>query len=176
MSAVLLAALAVAGCSADTQARIGGPVSLSPQQVAATPTAPPPPPEALADVMYRLADPAVPGAEKLALVQDSAPPDAAVFDRFAAALRDSGFAPVTFTATDVRWADPAPAAAGTPEPRVLATITVASGTAPEETASDDSTASEEPGDFRFPMAFIAGPSGWALTRDTAEMLLAFGTG
>lgn len=112
-----------------------------------------PAPQALADLMNRLADPAVPGAAKLPLVQNSSPPDAAAFDRFASALRSTGFAPITVTATDLRWS---------PEPpgSVLATIKI---TAPE------------PGrEFAFPMEFARNGDGWQLTRETAAMLLAFG--
>ena len=32
------------------------------------------------------------------------------------------------------------------------------------------------GEFAFPLAFRSGPTGWQLTRDTAEMLLAFSSG
>lgn len=115
-----------------------------------------PPPEALTAVMYRLADPAVPGADKLLLVQDTAPVDAATFETFAAALRDGGFTPITFTATDIRPADTRP-------DDVLATIGVT-------TSNPD-----DPGEFSFPMEFRTGGDGWQLTRETADMLLAFGS-
>ena len=113
--------------------------------------------------MYRLADPAVPGADKIALVQDGTTTDAAALDAFAAALRDGGFAPVSFRAQDLRWSDAAPGA-------VLATITVTG----RDAASPDGAEPARTGAFTFPMEFRTGPGGWQLTRDTAEMLLAFG--
>lgn len=61
--------------------------------------------EALADLANRLADPAVPGAEKLPLLQNGAAPDVITLDRFSAALRDGGYDPAVFTVTDVRGAD-----------------------------------------------------------------------
>lgn len=109
--------------------------------------------------MARLADPDVPGTEKLILVEDTGPPDAVALDRFAAALRDSGFTPVTFTADELRWSDNRPG-------DVIATITAAG---PESTP-----AGAGPGQFAFPMEFRPSERGWQLSRATAEMLLAFG--
>ena len=40
--------------------------------------------------MYRLADPAVPGKDKLDLVENTTADEAGTIDRFAAALRDDG--------------------------------------------------------------------------------------
>lgn len=150
------AVLGIAGCSSPDRAT-SEPLSIAPPSIAApTPDPGPlPPPEALSDVMYRLADPAVAGPDKLALVQDTAPPDAAAFDRFAAALRDTGFAPLRITATELRWS---PSHAGD----VLATIRIV--------GTDD----DKPGEFSFPMEFHDSGSGWQLTRETADMLLAFG--
>lgn len=153
-AALVVAGAVLAGCAGDGDSRS---TPASPPRLSSTTvpeTGPPPPPEVLADVMNRLADPAVPGADKLPLVQNAAPPDAAILDRFSAALRDGGFNPAVFRVTDVRWAD---------QPGyVLATVTVST------------TGAANPGEFSFPMEFIAGPGGWQLTRDTAEMLLAFG--
>ena len=153
-AAVLMATGAVlAGC-ADHGASPSVPPPPPVSNTTAADPGPPPPPEALTDVMNRLADPAVPGTAKLPLVGNAAPPDAAMLDQFSAALRDGGFNPVAFTVTDVRWAH---------QPgQVLATVTVST------------TNPAEPGEFSFPMEFRAGPGGWQLTRDTAEMLLAFG--
>lgn len=158
---LVVAGLGLSGCSPAPQpGQAAMPVTVSPSQPAA-PAPPPaaaplPPADALTDVMYRLADPAVPGPAKLILVAGSSAPDAAVLDRFAAALRDGGFNPATFTATDIRWSQ-------TPPGDVVATITVT-------TANP-----AEPAAFTFPMEFTPAPDGgWQLTRDTAEMLFAFG--
>lgn len=148
-----VAGVVLAGCAGQ---RAAAPAPALPQisSTTAADTGPLPPPEALTAVMDRLADPRVPGADKLPLVQNSAPPDAAILDQFSAALRDGGFDPVVFKVTDVRWADQPGA--------VLAGVTVTT------------TNPAKPGEFTFPMEFRAGPGGWQLTRDTAEMLLAFG--
>ena len=170
---MMLTVLGLSGCS--EQSRSGADralTALSPTAAVVTPDAPLPPPEALSDVMYRLADPAVPGSDKLALVHDSEQADAGVFDRFAAALRDTGSLPVTFTAADLRWADPAAGGPTPPEPRVLATITV--GTASPDSRGPGASSTEDTGDFSFPMAFQLGPAGWQLTRDSAESVLAYG--
>ena len=163
-AAIAVTALVLSGCAGNGDTRsapsFSSPqASASPARPAPADPGPPPPPEALADVMYRLADPAVPGADKLPLLQDSTPADAVTLDRFAAALRDGGFSPVAFKATDVHWAGDQP---GDAPATVLATVTVTT------------TNPANPGDFSFPMEFYTGPAGWQLTRDTAEMLLAFG--
>lgn len=152
-AALAVAGLVLAGCTGQ---RAAPPAPALPQ-ISSTTAADPgplPPPEALTDVMNRLADPAVPGTAKLPLLGNAALPDAAILDQFGAALRDGGFNPVAFTVTDIRWADQ-------PD-EVLATVTVTT------------TNPANPGEFTFPMEFRAGPGGWQLTRDTAEMLLAFG--
>lgn len=53
--------------------------------------------------MNRIADSAVPGAEKTALIEDAAPTDAAAMDKFGVALRQAGYDPVSFEARDLRW-------------------------------------------------------------------------
>ncbi|BBY09028.1 hypothetical protein MNVI_43460 [Mycobacterium noviomagense] len=121
-----------------------------------TPQTPPlPPPEALTDVLYRLADPAVPGAQKVNLVESATPDNAAALEKFATALVDGGYAPVTFNATDLAWSDKDPA-------DVVATVNVSS---PKRDA---------PG-FSFPMEFKPYQSGWQLSHQTADMLLGFGS-
>ncbi len=158
--ALVVAGLGLCGCSPAAQsgpAAVPVPVSASPTAAPPTAAGPLPPAGALTDVMYRLADPAVPGTGKLVLVADSSAPDAEALDRFAAALRDGGFSPVTFTATDIRWSQTRPGDA-------VATITVTT------------VNPAEPGEFTFPMEFAPAPGGgWQLTRDTAEMLFAFGS-
>ena len=101
-------------------------------------------PEALTDVMYRLADPAVPGKDKLDLVENTTADEAGTIDRFAAALRDGGFTPLTFAASEIRWSDHQPGDA-------LATINV--------TTSNPAN----PGGFTFPMEFRPHNGGWQLS-------------
>jgi hypothetical protein len=120
--------------------------------------APLPPPEALSDVIVRMSDPAVPGADKITLIQNGAASDARVLDSFAAALRDVGYLPLTVTARDLRWSDTRPG-------DVLATVTL---TGPKP-------ANDRPPTFSIPMEFSPAGPGWQLTHDTAQSLLAFGT-
>ncbi|WP_193047438.1 hypothetical protein [Mycolicibacterium baixiangningiae] len=116
------------------------------------PPAPLPPPSALTDVLYRLADPAVPGAQKLSLIADAGPGDAAALDRFGKALADNGYHPMTFDAAGLAWAATAD--------DVVATVIAR--TPPGRTG----------GDFTFPMEFARTPDGgWQLTRDSTDMLL-----
>lgn len=155
----IVAALGLSGCSDDTSP------APSPTPFAATkpPTAPPPtetgaplpPPTALTDVMSRLADPNVPGTDKVGLVENGTPADAAALDRFAKALHDSGYAPLTFDARDLMWSQHKVG-------DVIANITVnASG--PQ--AGNDAT---------FPMEFAPQQDSWLLTRQTADLLLQMG--
>lgn len=160
LSAAVIAALGLSGC-ADLNRPPSTPNPVPPPASSiAAPAADPgplPAPEALTDVLYRLADPAVPGRDKLPLVENATADDAATIDQFAAALRDGGFNPVTFTGTDVRWSDRRPGDA-------LATVTVA----PPNPATSST--------FTFPMEFAPHDGGWQLTRETADTLLAFGNG
>ena len=157
-AATTVAALGVSGCSGHDRSEQAGSLLQSPPRVAAPPSdgGPLPAPEALADVMYRLADPAVAGADKLPLVQHTTRQDATALDRFAAALRDGGFAPITVVAADVRWSDTHPGDA-------VATINITGAN------------TENPGGFSFPMEFRRNGDSWQLTRETADTLLAFGT-
>lgn len=157
----VVTALGVCGCSHDVAQPSAGPQTTISETdgyglSVPTPTdpGPLPPPEALSDVVARLADPAVPGTDKLPLVENTTGADAAALDTFAAALRDSGFTPVTVRASDIVSSRPGD---------VVATITV---TGPDSGAGA--------GGFTFPMEFRRVGSGWQLTRQTAEMLLAFG--
>lgn len=161
-AAAFVAAIWVSGCSTH------GDSSSLPESVTPPPTTvtasrylgPLPAPEALTDVMYRLADLAVPGSDKLQLIQNASPSEAAALDNFAAALRDGGFTPVTVTATEIRWSDTEPG-------DTLATITVT-------TANPGKTNPGDPGEFSFPMEFRPTGGGWQLTRETADMLLEVG--
>lgn len=146
--------LVVSGCAARPEPQSAPPLTPMTVTSAVPPAAPVnlPAPEALADVLYRLADPAMPGADKLPLVEGATASDAPSLDGFAAALRDGGFNPVTVTATDIRWSDTEPG-------NVLATVTIA-GPKPDRG-----------GEFRFPLEFRPHDAGWQLTQDTAELLL-----
>ncbi|HEX4586440.1 MAG TPA: hypothetical protein VH185_00540 [Mycobacterium sp.] len=114
-----------------------------------------PPPTALTDLMNRLADPAIPGTDKVALVQYGTPADVAALDRFAKALHDSGYAPLTFDATDLTWAADQPG-------NVIAAITIKPAGQPTGK------------DLKFPMEFSPQQDTWQMTRQTADLLLALG--
>jgi hypothetical protein len=156
-SAVILvvAAFGLCGCGSDNPpAPPPSPVASSPSaaSVGPPPPAPLPPPSALTDVLYRLADPAVPGGEKIGLIEKAGPGDAAALDRFARALADNGYHPMTFDTADLAWAPSGD--------DVVATVIAR--TPPGHTG----------GDFTFPMEFARTPDGgFQLTRDSADMLL-----
>jgi hypothetical protein len=114
-----------------------------------------PAPEALTDVLYRIADPAVPGDAKLGLVEAAAPEYAAKFDQFSKALQDNGFLPIDVTAVNLGWASYPPG-------NVTADVSIHS--------QDQSQANG----FTFPMEFKPVPEGrWQLSRTTADILLQF---
>ena len=166
LAALLVAAVGLVGCApSGPPAPVAGPATTSVAPSPAVAPGPLPPPEALTGVLARLADPALPGADKLPLVAGASAADAATLDRFAAALRDGGYTPATFTAAGIRWSPDASAA----QPRVLADITVS---APG--AASGAKPGSGPGPFTFPMEFESADGGWQLTRETAEMLFAFG--
>ncbi|AQT79779.1 hypothetical protein B1R94_11645 [Mycolicibacterium litorale] len=157
-AATIVAALGLSGCSDHDESKsVQSPIEQSSTALAPPPatSAALPSPDALTDVLYRLADPAVKGIDKLQLVEAATPDDAATIDKFAAALRDGGFTPLTFTADEIRWSDRRAKDA-------LATINV--------TTSNPAN----PGGFTFPMEFRPTGNGWQLSRETADMLLAFG--
>lgn len=120
------------------------------------PQAPLPGPDALTGVLAKLADPSVPGAQKVALVQYATPEDGAALDRFAQATVDGGLAPLTFQATDLAWS---PADYGD----VVATVTVNSANPVPDARP-----------FTFPMQFTLAEGAWQLTRATADQLLELG--
>ena len=115
-----------------------------------------PAPEALIDVLNRLSDPAVPGADKVGLVELATADDAAALDKFGRALADNGALPLAFEAVDEKWSE-------TETGNVVATVNV-------------TTANKPPGKFSFPMEFMPARDGWELTRKTADLLLDFGEG
>ncbi|MEH3128558.1 MAG: hypothetical protein PGN27_01195 [Mycolicibacterium neoaurum] len=157
-----VAALLLSGCAAepspDVPATAPGSATTS-----AVPLPPPaaalPAPEALTEVLGKLADPSIPGAQKVPLVQFATPEDAAALDRFAKATVDAGLAPLTFQAADLMWAERTGSGAADAGD-VVATVTVA-------------PANPIPGaaPFTFPMQFTLNDGAWQLTRDTADQLL-----
>lgn len=133
----------------------GTAASVTASTPAAAPTPAVPAPDALTGVLYQLADPSVPGTQKLHLVEGATPDNAATLDKFATALLEGGYAPMTFTARDIAWSDRNPA-------DVVATVDV---TTPTRGAAG----------FSFPMEFKPYQGGWQLSQSTAQMLLAFGS-
>jgi hypothetical protein len=105
--------------------------------------------------MSRLADPNVPGTDKVGLIENGTPADAAALDRFVNALHDSGYAPLTFEARDLMWAQDQ---AG----EVIANITI------------KPSGPQAGNDLNFPMDFSPQENTWQLTRQTADLLLQLG--
>ncbi|MBW0011868.1 hypothetical protein [Mycobacterium sp.] len=162
LSAAAAVALGLSGCShhpprvVQSSPSAAHPTS-SPLIVAAPPAAPLPAPEALIDVLNRLADPNVPGINKLNLVEGANPENAGTLDKFISALRDNGYLPMTFAANNIAWSDKNPS-------NVTATISVTTSQANNR-------------NFTFPMEFTPcspAPGCWQLSRRTAEMLLSLG--
>lgn len=157
-AATIAAALGLSGCSGDEHRESPRteppPVSASLTSTAAAQVAPLPPPDALAKVLYQLADPSVPGSQKLNLVEGAGPDNAAVLDQFATALLNGGFAPMRFDVRDVAWSDRDPA-------NVVASVNVSSPNRGVRT-------------FSYPMEFTPYQGGWQLSARTAYVLLAFG--
>src|ERR1700689_1009138 len=159
-TAAIAAVLGLPGCSSDedpaSPATSAPSTSASLSSTAAAPqVAPLPPPDALARVLYRLADAAVPGPQKLNLVEGATPENAGVFDQFSNALLNGGFTPVKFDIRDVEWSDRDPA-------DVVANVYV-------------SSSNPKGPRFAFPMEFKPFQGGWQLSARTADVLLAFRT-
>ncbi|MGE2815079.1 hypothetical protein ACQI5H_08035, partial [Mycobacterium heidelbergense] len=158
-AAIALAVIGLSGCShkepkvASSSPSAPVPAASSPV-IVAPPTAPLPPPEALTEVLNRLADPSVPGVNKVSLVEGATPESAATLDKFTNALRDNGYLPMTFAANNLAWSDKNPS-------DVMATVSV-------------NTPRANHGKFTFPMEFTPFQGGWQLSQRTAEMLLALG--
>lgn len=151
-----MAALGLSGCSSGPQPAAGpepGPSISTTAAPAPPPEAPLPAPDALTGVLYRLADVGVAGADKVGLVEEATPSDAAALDKFGRALADNGFTPLNFEATELAWSPTEPE-------NVVATIKVT-------TAAGDQA-------FSFPMEFTPNAGDWQLTRHTADMLLEMG--
>jgi hypothetical protein len=158
-TAAVAAVVGLPGCSKDEDdpsPQTAAPSTSASASVAAAPqVAPLPAPDALAGVLYRLADAAVPGPQKLHLVEGATPESAGVFDQFANALINGGYTPVKFDVRDVNWSDRDPA-------DVVANVDVSSS-APRGPR------------FAFPMEFKPYQGGWQLSARTADVLLAFRT-
>ena len=156
-TAATVAMLGLPGCSNDednaSRETAATSTSASPSAAAAPQVAPLPPPDALAGVLYRLADAAVPGPQKLNLVEGATPESAAVFDQFANALINGGYTPVKFDVREVNWSDRDPA-------DVVANV-------------DISSSNSHGPRFAFPMEFKPYQGGWQLSARTADVLLAF---
>lgn len=152
----MVAVLALSGCGGHEP-----PPAAELPLTASTSTLPPEPPasalpsaDALTDVLYRLSDPAVTGAQKVDLVEGAKPTDAETIDKFAKALNDGGYLPLNLEATGITWSDRHPG-------NVTADVAV-------------NTANPDTGGFSFPMEFKPNDGGWQLSQETAKTLLAFG--
>lgn len=158
-AATVVVAVGIPGCSSHQQPRIASSAPAAAPATSSTvvvsPTTPLPPPEALTDILARLADPNVPGINKVSLVEGATPESAASLDKFSNALRDNGYLPMNFVAHDIAWSDKTPS-------DVVATI-------------DVNTAQPANGSFHSPMEFTPFQGGWQLSRRTAEMLLTLGS-
>lgn len=152
----MVAAFGLCGCDSPPPPAAPETETTSVVASAAPASTPLPAPEALVDVLNRLSDPAVPGADKVGLVELATADDAAALDRFGKALADNGALPLTFEAVDLKWSE-------TEAGNVVATVNV-------------TTADKPPGEFSFPMEFTPVHNGWELTRKTANLLLDFGQG
>ena len=119
-AATAVAAIGLSGCShkePEYAVKPSAPVpAASSPVIVAPPTAPVPPPEALTEVLNRLADPNVPGINKVSLVEGATPESAPTLDKFTNALRDNGYLPMTF-ANNIAWSDKNPS-------NVMATVSV----------------------------------------------------
>jgi hypothetical protein len=149
--------LAACGESTRPAAPESSTTTTTPSSIIATPrpNAPLPAPEALTDVLYKLADPAVPGVQKVGLVENATPDQAGTFDKFTKALSDSGLLPLDITAQNIAWATDSPGS-------VTADVTLRG-------QNQGSQA------FTFPMKFTPAPQGaWQLSRTTADILLTYG--
>ncbi len=160
-AATVVAAFGLGGCRGEAPpAATSSPTVTT---ITSVPTVPPPaalpPPEALTDVLYRLTDTAVPGADKVGLVEQAGPADAQAIDQFGRALADNGFAPPNFEARDLAWSDAHP-------DNVVATVVVK--------RADSTPDAPARGGFTFPMEFTPHDGGWQLSRDTADQLLELG--
>ncbi|BBY35349.1 hypothetical protein BST33_08960 [Mycolicibacter minnesotensis] len=146
---------AISGCTGHQETVPAAEVpAISTTATVSVPSSPLPGPEVLTDVLYRLADPEVPGTDKVALIEGAKPTDAETIDKFATALRDGGYLPLNLDAAAISWADRSPG-------NVTVDVRV-------------TTANPDAGEFFFPMEFAPKDGNWQLSQATAKSLLAFG--
>ena len=119
---------------------------------AAAPGHPLPDPAALNDVLNKLADPNLPGTEKITAVQGATPEQ---LDKFTKAIGDAGFSPLSFTVKDPKWSTETPG-------DVEAVVTI-------------NSPSPKMGGFAVPMSFSPEGEGWKLSKRTSDLLLKTGT-
>jgi hypothetical protein len=156
---ISVVALGLSGCSEEPIPSMPEPSTSSavvPGGLSAAPKAPLPTPETLVGLLTKLADPSVPGEQKVGLVQFATPEDGEALDRFAQATVDGGLAPLTFQATDLGWSP-------TDYADVVATVTVSSANPAPQARP-----------FSYPMQFTLHEGAWQLTRVTADQLLELG--
>jgi len=143
-----VAALGLSGCTTP------GPPPATPGSsvtAATVPAHPLPDPVALTDVVAQMSDPAVPGTEKLGLIDGSSAADASAMDGFAKALADNHLLPLTVTATDLAWSESTTGV-------VTAMVTITG-------------AGNSPGPpFGYPMEFVGAGDRWRLSRQSANQL------
>ncbi|RWA23574.1 hypothetical protein MBRU_01740 [Mycolicibacterium brumae DSM 44177] len=148
-AATVVAAFGLSGCHSSTPPAAEPTTTVS---VAADPRAPLPAPEVLTAVLLRLSDPAVPGNQKLSLIDGSTAGDAAALEGLTKAMADNHVLPLTVEASDLAWVDGQ-------DKTVTATVTI--------TPSGDKY--DKP--FSYPMEFVDSGYGWRLSRKTADLLL-----
>lgn len=150
------AVLALTACSSSNDT--AAPASASATQpassaaAAAVPNHPLPDPAVLTDVLNRLADPNLPGAEKITAVQGATPEQ---LDKFTKAIGDAGFSPLSFTVKDPKWSTET-------QGDVEAVVTI-------------NSPSPKMGGFAVPMSFSPEGEGWKLSKRTSDLLLKTGT-
>ena len=150
------AVLALTACSSSNDK--AAPASASATQpassaaAAAVPNHPLPDPAVLTDVLNRLADPNLPGAEKITAVQGATPEQ---LDKFTTALGDAGFSPLSFTVKDPKWSTET-------QGDVEAVVTI-------------NSPSPKMGGLAVPMSFSPEGEGWKLSKRTSDLLLKTGT-
>lgn len=151
------AVLTLSACSGSGDK--ASPTSSSAAQPAATsaaaasaPDHPLPDPAALNDVLNKLADPNLPGTDKVTAVQGATPEQ---LDKFTKAIGDAGFSPLSFTVKDPKWSTETPG-------DVEAVVTI-------------NSPSPKMGGFAVPMSFSPEGEGWKLSKRTSDLLLKTGT-
>lgn len=155
-AATIVAALGLGACSHTTHPAATPPDAASPPPpIAPAPAGSALPPDfVLIDVMNKLSDPALPGDQKVVLIEGDAAGEAADLDRFAIALRDNGSLPLAIETRDLAWSQSDPG-------NVVATVLVR-------------TANPADGEFSYPMEFAGEGDSWQLTRQSADLLLGLG--